>query len=140
MSAGTLVRNGLLNLNYVADRMIRRRSNDSLGQGLEGRFAADIMDGTSPDELMVGERLLGLFGTGYTRILLVHLSPTASVSWNIGATRALNGGLRTADKDRAMEHTARQSNNVGGIRQKRMKASPTLVTTNSETAEAHAKS
>ena len=67
------------------------------------KFVTNTMDGASLGALILEECLLDLLGAGYTRVLLVDLSPTASLRWNMKATRVVNDGLQTPDEDWEME-------------------------------------
>lgn len=90
------------------------------------------MDGGFPGELMLGEHLLELFGTGYTRILLVHLRRTASVSWMIEANAMVCGlGMRTE------EWRARLANAIPSQshERKRGRSSATVGATSGEAVE-----
>ena len=67
----------------MSSAMVRRRSVKSLGQRNRSKGCNDFMFDGFSDELKARKSLLELFGTGYARVLLVHLKHTVSVSWNI---------------------------------------------------------
>ena len=89
------------------------------------------MDGAFPGDLMVGGFLLDVFGTGYTRVLLVHLTPTASVSWDIKIFCGLQ--MRTeGSKARLADPIP-----LPGRKEGKKRASVVLEKTSSKAAEVH---
>lgn len=78
------------------------------------KFATNTMDGASLGELILEEYLLDLLGAGYTRVLLVYLSPNASLRWKMKATRVVNDGSQTPDEDWEMEDAPHRRDTISG--------------------------
>ena len=100
------------------------------------------MDGASLGALTLEKCLLDLFGTGYTRILLVHLSFTATIRWNIKATCAVQSTMVCGIRVRTGGWSARFADAIPsqGHKQKRKRTWAALVTTSGKLVGMHTKS